>query len=251
MNIIIPGLLVIIAVTCTIAANDRKKKLNVLDILFAFSIWMAFDTGWWFNFKWSDQASPDLLNPVYMLTSVPVLILVYIYITRRGINIGRISRIKNIPLPSFLKGKVEWKPTLLYTAGAVLVVIPVAYMMGFIQWTPDLRFERMPVRFIEYFLFVGILEEMLFRGLLQNQFVNSFNFKGGKITGILISNLLFAVIYTHLFVPKFPNIEYVALAFLLGLFYAGTYYHSKNIWSSSFLHGFADFLWVTFFMGTG
>jgi membrane protease YdiL (CAAX protease family) len=39
------------------------------------------------------------------------------------------------------------------------------------------------------------------------------------------------------------------MAFILGLFYAGVYVKSGNIWAAAFLHGLVDFLWITFFGG--
>ena len=252
MNTFILISLLIISFSSLLAAKPEKKGISLSDLIFSVSFWTAFDTGWWFFFNWADKDPVDLLNFCYMLSVVPALIIIYIYIQRKGIDLGNtIHPGRDISVPRFPKSKKEFIPLAVYTVIAISVVIPAAYLLDFISWAPDLRYERMPLRFIEYFLFVGLIEEMLFRGILQNQMIKLFKFNGGIILAIIISNLLFALMFTHIAVPEFPNIEYFALAFLLGLFYAGVYYHSKNIWCAAFLHGLADFLWVTFFMGSG
>ena len=228
--------------------QKKRKTILLLDIFFLIFLWNSFDTGWWFEFRWADREAKDLLHPIYMLSAVPTLILFFAYIFIKEISIGPVCTWRKIKFPVFLRKKKEFYYFFIYTGLAVLVVIPVGYGTGFITWNPDWRLERMPSRLLEYILFVGLVEETVFRGIVQNTLKNFLN---TNLAAILLANLLFAFIYTHVAIPKPVNWEYVAFAFLLGLFYGGVYHHTNNIWAASCLHGIVDFLWVSLFRGIG
>ncbi len=97
-----------------------------------------------------------------------------------------------------------------------------------------------------YCIFIGITEEFLFRGWIQNEFIERFgDTKANVLRSILLSSVIFGIVHiTNVFVTNqnlFETIlqclNAIACGFLLGCIY----YKTKNIWSVIFLHAFYDF----------
>ncbi|MBN1534424.1 MAG: CPBP family intramembrane metalloprotease [Spirochaetes bacterium] len=249
-TIILVILLAISAAGFYFSGNYKDKTIGIWDILFILAFWNAFDTGWFFILDWTRQSEPDMLSHPYMISAIPFALVLLAYIHRRGIDLGPSWRKGLLTVPKFYNGIRDLRILSLFII-AVFIILPVAYAIGFVSWSPDLRFARMPIRFIEYLFLVGFVEELVFRGVIQNLLVDSFVFKGGRVVAFILANLLFALMWTHSGVPQWFNAEYVALAFLTGLFYGGVYLKSGNLWTAAFLHGFVDFFWVTFLSGQG
>jgi membrane protease YdiL (CAAX protease family) len=245
------GLVIVIIISFILSGRWRWKTIGIWDIVFIAAFWNFFDTGWWFFFDWTQQTEPDMLSTQYMISAVPFALIFLAYIKRRSIDLGPVFQTKLLIIPKPPSESRQYIALLAFTGIAVFIVVPIAYAMGFIAWTPDLRYFRMPVRFLEYFFLVGFVEELVFRGVIQNLLHKTFRFRYGGIAAFLLANLLFAFIWTHAGVPAPINWDYVILAFILGLFYGGVYIKSGNFWTAAFLHGLTDFLWVSFFAGQG
>ncbi len=95
-------------------------------------------------------------------------------------------------------------------------------------------------------LLIGIFEEFLCRGWIQNEFIERFaNTRKEVILSIFLSALIFGGIHiSNIWIGGQTVIETVAqiiqatgMGFLLG----SIYYRTKNIWSVVFLHGYWDF----------
>ncbi|MDR2382353.1 MAG: CPBP family intramembrane metalloprotease [Prevotellaceae bacterium] len=89
-----------------------------------------------------------------------------------------------------------------------------------------------------FFAFVAINEEILMRGYILNNFLQSMN----KYLALVLSSLIFALL--HLLNPSFNLMGFISILFagmLLGFFYI----HTKSLWFALVLH----FCW-NFFQGT-
>lgn len=93
-------------------------------------------------------------------------------------------------------------------------------------------------------IFVGIAEEFLCRGWLQNEFIERYgDTKENVIKSIILSSLIFGIISSlnsyngSLIITVFQIISSTAMGLLLG----SIYYKTKNIWSVIFLHSFYAF----------
>lgn len=92
---------------------------------------------------------------------------------------------------------------------------------------------------------IGIAEELIFRGWLQNEIMNKCgdNKKGILIT-ILVSGLLFGLFHLINVLSGqdlFTSIIQVIQTSAIGILFCSVYYTSRNIWSLIFLHSFYDF----------
>ena len=102
------------------------------------------------------------------------------------------------------------------------------------------------INLIFFTYLIGLAEEFLCRGWVQNEFIERFgDTKKGIILSIFLSALIFGFMHLtnalvtpqglfHTFMQIF---QAIASGFLLG----SVYYKTKNIWVVAFLHGFFDF----------
>ena len=97
---------------------------------------------------------------------------------------------------------------------------------------------------IVFCIFVGIAEEFLCRGWLQNEFIERFSHnKKEIIVSIILSSLVFGCMHivNVSFQTTFETIIQIINATTLGFLLGSIYYKTKNIWSVIFLHSFYDF----------
>ncbi len=105
----------------------------------------------------------------------------------------------------------------------------VLHLSKFLQWT-DITFEGKDL-FIEFglLLFVALYEEMIFRGYILGNLMDSFN----RWVALVVSALLFT-----LFHVDNPNINIVPLIniFLAGMLLGVNYIYTRNLWFAIFFH---------------
>lgn len=96
-----------------------------------------------------------------------------------------------------------------------------------------------------YCITIGIYEEFLCRGWIQNDFIERF---GKNRKGVIICIILSAFIFGFMHIINifagqgiYETIMQIIQATACGIFLGSIYYRSKNIWALAFLHGFYDF----------
>lgn len=101
------------------------------------------------------------------------------------------------------------------------------------------------VALLLYTLFIGTFEEVMCRGILQNEFLKRFgNTKKGVLFSIIVSGSLFGLLhFVNLLYAQdiFTTFSQVLMASIIGVAFGSIYYDSKNIWSVIILHAFWDF----------
>lgn len=101
------------------------------------------------------------------------------------------------------------------------------------------------INLLLYCTFIGIGEEFLCRGFLQNEFIERFgDSKKHILLSILFSSLIFGLMHISNVLTGqslFETIMQVLQATSIGILFGSIYYKSKNIWSVIFLHGIYDF----------
>ena len=99
-------------------------------------------------------------------------------------------------------------------------------------------------------LFVGITEEMVFRGWLLNAFIGKNGSK--KWLAILANSVMFLLIHfpvwihSGVFIEEFRSFGFLSILILSGIF-GWTFIKSKNIWIPVTLHMYWDLLMFLFF----
>jgi membrane protease YdiL (CAAX protease family) len=127
------------------------------------------------------------------------------------------------------------------------IAIPLGFALGFIAW--NARWEGAWKFFFNYvtiFLFIALLEELTFRGLLQNLLEKSWNSRYGAQAAV---SVIFG--FSHILHAPFPNWPYVGLAALAGWFYGSAWRKERSLMASAIAHALVDTLWRAWFTRPG
>jgi hypothetical protein len=128
-------------------------------------------------------------------------------------------------------------------AGFAVLAAPLGFAIRFIGWNPRWRGAgAFAFDYVTIFLFVAILEEFLFRGLIQNLLEGTLS---SRRTAHACASVLFGL--THMLHPPVPNWRYVILATLAGWFYGSAYRKHRSIMASAATHALVDTAWRTWF----
>ena len=90
-------------------------------------------------------------------------------------------------------------------------------------------------------LFVGLPEEMLFRGTVQEAFSRLWNPR----VGLLVGSLVFGLSHLPKHAPPL-NWPYALLATLAGLAYGWVYQKTGKLAAAAITHGAVDWIWSMF-----
>lgn len=99
---------------------------------------------------------------------------------------------------------------------------------------------------IIYCILIGLFEEFLCRGWVQNEFIEKYC-KNRKqlIISILLSSFIFGIMHiSNIWIggqQVFETIAQVIQATGMGFLLGAIYYRTKNIWSVAFIHAYWDF----------
>ncbi len=150
------------------------------------------------------------------------------------------------PLRTFDVGLgLGWRPLLL-ALGAVAVLaavaIPLGFAIGFLSFQSRwLGITHGVLRLFGLVLFVGLPEEMLFRGTIQEAFTRIWNPRVGLVLGAVVFGLLHLLKH-----PAHPNWGYGLLATAAGLAYGWVYQRTGKLTAAAVTHGAVDWIWSMF-----
>ena len=123
-----------------------------------------------------------------------------------------------------------------------VVAIPLGVAIGFLscqsRWLGPVHGV---LRMYGLILFVGLPEEMLFRGVIQEAFTRLWGPRTGLVLGAVIFGLLHLV--KHI---SHPNWGYGLLATAAGLAYGWVYQRTGKLAAAAVTHGAVDWIWSMF-----
>lgn len=122
------------------------------------------------------------------------------------------------------------------------IAIPCGFALGFTAWNPRWHgIAAFCLDYLEIFLFIALLEELFFRGFLQNLISNS-------LKSVWIGQALVAALFGffHILHAPFPNWRYVVLASIAGWFYGSAFRQAGNsLVAAALTHAMVDTVWRT------
>lgn len=148
----------------------------------------------------------------------------------------------------------DFKWILAVFAIAVVIILPIALPIGFAKCGlhPDvskLKYAT-PLLFVAIWFMPALVEELIFRAVIQSVLVRWFK----PAIGICIAALIFGAAHLDNKVHcgdnifPVPNITYMAFATVAGIGY-GLVYHKRSLQASATLHALVDFVWWLYFKG--
>jgi membrane protease YdiL (CAAX protease family) len=193
-------------------------------------------------------SGPDLL-PAVKATMVPGVRLPIHTLT--GASLTLFLFLVRHPLEgigyTFRLGWRDLRDALAGLLGFALVGLPLGLAMGFLGLQPAApSLPQLVVGIVGGYLFVALIEEMLFRGVIQNLL-------GERLRHWELAPLVSAVVFglAHLNnstrgFPK-PNWPYVVMATLAGLAYGWVWRRTHKVTASAITHALVNLMWGIFF----
>lgn len=207
----------------------RGGGIKWQDWLAIFCVWIPFDSGWLSKiWSWPEGEGAYILN-----TSLAVTMAVTLFQAYRG-HQGFKFR--------YAMSWADVRRIAVFFLGFLVLALPIGFATGFIGWQPKLEPARAVLTFFGLLFFVGIPEELLFRGLVQNLLEQKTK---KPVVSLVVASVLFGA--THLNNGEYPDWRYFLLATIAGVFYGWCFQRSRSIWVNATLHALVDVVWVTFF----
>jgi membrane protease YdiL (CAAX protease family) len=127
------------------------------------------------------------------------------------------------------------------------LAVPASIAWRFAGWDNRWRgIQDFCISYVEIFIFIAWLEELLFRGLLQS--LLSSTVKSERL-GQFAASIAFG--FSHILLAPAPNLRYVILASVAGWFYGAAFRQGGNLMAPSLAHALVDTAWRTWFGGRG
>lgn len=205
-----------------------RPGVTVFDWLAVAAIWLPFDFGLLKDvWTWPAGGAAYMLNTVMAINLAVILFVCWRRVP--GVNFRFSMQKQDVPL------------ALTAFAGFLLVALPFGLLTNFISFNPQVEPAKAFLTPIGFFLFVGVPEELLFRGLVQNFLRRA---TGRKTLSLVLASVIFGA--THLNNPPGPDWRYFVLASVAGLFYGTLYYRTKSLAVPALVHAMVDSVWVLF-----
>ncbi len=212
--------------TLLVHLSGERKGPGLFDLLAILALWLPFDLGllggiW----SWPQPGGASFCQHILAVDLALFLFVVHRRIEGVGYRFVLTRRHVLVVLGNL--------------AIFAVLAIPLGLAIGFLTFHPRpldaLGFLR---TFLTILVFIGIPEELLFRGLIQNVLEQWW---GKGWPSLAVAAVVFGA--AHLNNGGFPNLRYALLATLAGVFYGRAFRQSGNLTAPALVHTFVDSLW--------
>jgi membrane protease YdiL (CAAX protease family) len=216
------------APTLLVLPVQRRTEVTWLDWLAVAAIWIPFDFGllktiW----TWPAGGAAYMLNTVMAINLAVILFVGWRGISGVNFRFSMERRDVALVVKAFL--------------GFLLLAVPFGLATGFIAFNPQVDPVKAFLTPVGFFFFVGIPEELLFRGLVQNFLQRTLR---RPRVALIVASVIFGA--THLNNGPVPDWRYFVLATVAGLFYGALYARTKSLAVPALVHAMVDSVWVLF-----
>ncbi len=208
----------------------RAKSLHLVDVLAILAIWFPIELGWLPDVE--AHLTEGVSIPIPLLTGV-VLLLICFLVLRPLSGIGYRFWLNGRDL------KASGQALLLY----ILIGFPIAVVTGFIVLrTPSIDLGGWVMSWFLGYLFTALPEELLFRGVIQNQLHDRIK---NEWVALAVGSVIFGLAHVNNSTAGFPvpNWMYVIMATLAGLAYGWTWRKTGKVTAAALVHASVNLIW--------
>ena len=223
-------LYVLVPALASLFRPAQAKPLHPLDILAFLALWFPIEFGWLPDVD--AQLADGVSIPIPLFTGV-LLALVCFLGLRPLPNIGYTFALTRDDF-----GRIGWA-----LAAYMLIGVPLGLLTGF------LIFDVTPFEVSSWllawplgFLFTALPEELLFRGVIQNQLHERLQ---GEWLALVVASIIFGLAHLNNSTPGYsePNWMYALMATLAGLAYGWTWRRTGKITAAAVVHATVNYVW--------
>ncbi len=208
----------------------------LLNLVFPFVKWNTWLSGVHLLPSVNAELAPGLSLPVGMLTGVSLTLYLFaVHHPLDGFNF------------TFRLDFKDLKNVLLGLLAYAFVSVPLGIGLGFLRFAPKAPpfLQMVSVLLFGYF-FIALIEEMLFRGVIQNLLIRRLK---NVYSGLVLAAVIFGLSHINNATMGFsvPNWAYALMAGLAGLSYGWVWMRTKKFTASAITHALVNFLWWILF----
>jgi len=138
--------------------------------------------------------------------------------------------------------KKDWVEAIALLILYAVIYLPIGFSLNFLTFQPEQSWQTILSVTVRAFFMPGLLEELVFRGLLIPL--------AAKPRTIAFSWLLFVLYHLHPFVPAFFRTPaFLIGAGLLGIVCTISYLRSRSLWGAIVIHWSIVVVWLLVFGG--
>ncbi len=229
-------LYMVVPAAASLLRPPGARALHPLDILAILALWFPIEFGWLPDVEATLGSGVDL--PIPMLTAIPLAFLIFL-VLRPLDSIGYTFVLTRSDLDRVAAGLMAY----------TLVGVPLGLLTGFLVLGLD-SFdlgEWLAMGILGY-LFTALPEELLFRGVIQNQLHRRVP---GEWPALLLASGIFGLAHLNNATAGFPepNWMYALMATLAGLAYGWTWRRTGKITASALVHSTVNLFWSILLSG--
>jgi membrane protease YdiL (CAAX protease family) len=228
LNICILSCLAFLIIFISSIKNITKNIPIIVNIVIWYTILVSplifywFDLGFWYS------------TGAFILTIIMIILLVY-------------KKLKNKQSFIYFSYNENNKVIIITTIIIYFIVIFLIFVPLVLKLYKNFNvddFNDIIGFFLTFAIFVGICEELFFRGLLYNKLLVLY--KGKKYISIIICSLIFGITHMNIFYVSFlQNIINFVFPFLLGILINISYEKSKNIIVPIMIHNIINVVYYS------
>ncbi|MCP4417131.1 MAG: CPBP family intramembrane metalloprotease [Chloroflexi bacterium] len=227
------SLFIAIPTLATLLRPAKAKSLHPLDIVAILAVWFPIEFGWLPD---ADiHLAEGVRLPGAILTGVLLFLLLYLVI-RPLPNIGYTFRLS----------KKDFKKINIGLMAYTLIGIPIGLLTRFLIFNiAEFDVSTWILAWPLGYLFTALPEELLFRGIIQNQLHDRIK---NEWVALAIGAFIFGLAHLNNSTSGYPapNWMYVAMATLAGLAYGWTWRKTGKITAAAVVHATVNFVWGLF-----
>lgn len=210
--------------------RETKQRLAWQDLLAILALWLPLDFRWMHDvWVWPRHSLAYSMNSL-LATVLAVLLFVCV---RRLEGVGYHCDLGKADIWIGIRNFLLFAP----------IAIAIGLVTGFIAISNrQLPFWELPLSALGIFLLIGLPEELLFRGIVQNFLEKTI---GRADVALVIASVIFGA--SHLNNGPRPDWRYFLLASLAGLFYGNAYQRTRGLVAPAIVHTLVDAVWRAFF----
>ena len=178
----------------------------------------------------------DVALPIHTLTAISLAL--FVFLVRHPLKgIGFTFRLRRQDLQRALAG----------LSAFTLIGLPLGLGMGFLQVDPTApELQDIIVGIVGGYLLVALMEEVLFRGVIQNLLSRRL---GNDKLSLPIAAIVFGLAHLNNATEGFatPNWAYALMATLAGLAYGWVWMRTGRVTASAITHALVNLIWVVLF----
>ena len=227
------ALFVGVPTAATLLRPANAKSLHLLDVIAFLAVWFPIEFGWLPDAEIHLAEGVGL--PGATLTGVVLFLLLFLAVR---------------PLPqigyTFRLTKNDFKQINIGLMAYTLIGIPIGLLTRFLIFgVAEFDVFKWVLALPLGYLFTALPEELLFRGIIQNQFHDRIK---NEWLALAIGAFIFGLAHLNNGTGGYPvpNWMYVAMATLAGLAYGWTWRKTGKITASAVVHALVNFVWGIF-----